>query len=158
MAREFKLGLERLKGSENSGDEVSQTIQERAQISDSSLQLVEEIAKKKFAEEDYISCRALYLFLTVMNSKNFDYWQALGITEQELKENENAVVAYENGWLIRQDVIANRLFLAECYVKLQEPQKAFICLQCAKTLMEDQDQVETWSEYIAILEQAITSL
>lgn len=154
MAREFTRGLEQLKNSANvAEDEFGQTIQERAQISDSALQLVEEIAKKKFSEGEYAASKALFLFLTVLNSKRFDYWQSLGMTELELKEYENAIVAFENGWLIRQDVIANRLFLAECYIQLQEPQKASEFVVEAKRLISDQGQQEQWSEYIAALEQ-----
>lgn len=154
MAREFKAGLERLKNIPNVAEaEFDQTIQERAQISDSALQLVEEIAKKKFSEGEYAASKALFLFLTVLNSKNFDYWQSLAMTELELKEYENAIVAFENGWLIRQDVIANRLFLAECYVKMQEPQKVSELIVEAKKLISDQGQEELWSEYISALEQ-----
>lgn len=156
---EFKEAAKLLKEETNNQESHNNTtLMNKANLSNRALDIIEEIAKKKYNDKDLDASKTLFNFLSIINHTRFENWQRLGVTLQELKEYEKAIHAYENAWIISQENIPNRLFVAECYLELKNKIKAEEFCEAVKRLIESQNSIEKWGEHLTALEQSIALL
>lgn len=97
-----------------STDDFSVTLQ----ISDLTIDSIFTIAIAKFEEENYAACLSLFLFLTVLQPSEFDFWYRAGIAAQHCENWELAINAYAMAFDLNQELVEARLFSVQCYIKL----------------------------------------
>lgn len=145
---EFQKAAERLQSeAENPRFDLIQTLQAKGDLSEGAMSLIHGIAQKKYLEKDFEASKKLFTFLSLINHNKFDYWQGLGVCLQELKDYDKAIQAYERAWAIRHEV-SNRLFVAECYLKLKD-------LVNAQEVMDDLAHEGVESDHLTALRNCI---
>lgn len=93
-------------------------------LSEETIDSIFKVAIIKFEEEEYPSSLALFIFLTVLQSNNFDFWYRSGIVAQKCGNFALAIQAYENAAALNPALVEAHLFAAECHCELNQWKEA----------------------------------
>lgn len=126
-------------------------------ISNTTMSQIEKIAQEKFKEGDFSSSAKLYILLTVLNPVSYNYWIRLGINYQEMKEYKEAIKVYRKAFVINPLSIPNHLFIAECFIDLNDKVEALAEIDYIKSLLDSEPE-SRWAEHFRLLNDVVNKL
>lgn len=118
------------------------------QLSDSFLDSIFKIGQTKFKEGDYEQSQACFALLNLFSPQNYDYHYRAGIAAQKTEQYDLALKSYAEVLLLNPEHIGAKLFSAECYFALDQPEKAKDQIEEAKNI----EGAEGWTDLITSLE------
>jgi len=131
------------------------SMQELLGITDETCEAFEEVGKKRFHTEEYLTAVSYFFLLTLFKPDTLNYWKRLGICYHGAEYYEEALIAYENVVMIDPEEISTLLFLADCCIHLNEFEKAGGYLQNATQEIEAKTESEEIIAYSQMLKKAL---
>lgn len=125
-------------------------------ISPACLDMIYQMALKKFSDLNYNECLALYILLTVLNQNNPDYWYRLGISAQKCEMIDLALRAYRNTIALFPTLVGARLFAIECYIASGALDEARAECANVKHFLKSNAIDEIWPQFFLSLESLLT--
>lgn len=116
-------------------------------LSQDSLDMILELALKKFTNEEYEDCLSLCIFLTTTCPYVPSYWFRQGIAAQRAKKIDIALASYRNALRLLPSLTGAHLFAAECYYYQGKSEEALQHCQEAETLLAEEGIEEVWHEF-----------
>lgn len=133
------------------------TVQEALQIPDEMMQKFYLAARNLFEKEHYTDAANGFLFLTLLNAEQHDYWLGLGMATQLTGDFESAVNAYEMAAIFEVENPVPYFYLAKCLFAMHERQSSLLALdiaiQYAADIAEYQELKKQAIEAKALLEK-----
>lgn len=138
----------------------TETFQSSLKISNSVMTSILRIAVAKYEATDYPKSLSILILLSVLNSRNPDYWYRLGVVAQKCENYELALQALNNALDLRPDLFEAYLFASECYLFMNQTESAKIYFEKGKELVlanlyEEDAHEEMWGELISELEMVL---
>jgi len=115
-------------------------------IGEDSLEAIDSVAKVKYTDEKIDDALSLLVFLTTLAEDNAEYWYELGICFQDLNQFDMALKAYTNCLEVNPNHMGSQAFCTECYLNLDQKNKAWDSFYKAKSLMVEQNLEQEWAE------------
>lgn len=114
------------------------------------------IAIAKFDDQQYSAALALFILLTVLHSKEFSYWYRAGIAAQQSENFTLAVEAFQVAITLNPGLIGAYLFAIECYLQLDQRQKAKSAYETVKSMNDIEPLGDQWREIFEYVGSLIT--
>jgi tetratricopeptide (TPR) repeat protein len=90
------------------------------------------VAKQALKDHELVSAKHLFHLLSLITPQQFDVWLGLGLTYQQLQQEEAAIAAFEHAQQLQPHSPLPYLYSAESYVQLKQWQQGYdICTQAA---------------------------
>lgn len=124
------------------------------EISEATIGDIFKIALAKFQEAEFDTSLALFILLTVLRSRDFDFWYRTAIAAQECKKFDFALKAYSIAMELNKAAVEPCLFSTECLLQMGEVAAAEATWQRAKEMienLEDKEEKEALLESLQIL-------
>lgn len=134
--------------------DLTDDLQKTFNISDPVMEVILQMAKAKFQEEEYRNSLALFSLLTTLKPSSGDYWFRLGIAAQKSGDIALALRAYETAIELNPDLIGARLFSIECYLHNKDKEAAAKMLQEVKEVTANVELDEMWGDFLKKIENA----
>jgi len=114
-------------------------LQEILGISDHSLSLIYQLARRYAKDNEFSNARALFSYLTTLAPQHSVFWMSLGICFQMLNLDKEAVEAFMISKTLNDSEPASYIYAAESYLKLKERDKAKQEIEEVKPLLGQKD-------------------
>lgn len=137
------------------GDEMPKILYPRLGLNARNVSAIDAIARKLYLRKDYAKAVSLNVLLTLLNGLDSNYWNNLGICFQEAENYEKAILAYEFSKELNPKNVGAFLFSAECYLRLNNLEKAKEQLNQAEELISQLAVKDQWIELVSSLKLAI---
>jgi len=124
-------------------------------ISDKGMDLIDNISREKYKEENFSSALAINAFLTVLDPLTPVYWLHLGICYQDSGFYDKAIKAYSVCHLIDPIEVRAMIFCSECYLLVNNKSDAKLEYDDAKRVAATLENPSSWNEQFAYLEQCL---
>ncbi len=134
------------------------TLREELEITDESMQALDEIANDLFEKEKNSEVLAIRFLIAVLDPKKALNWTKLGIAHQINENYKEALRSYCCSMLFDPTDISTRFFAAECYLFCNQIDDAKLELEAAYELISQIQDNKEWKERLSSLELAINGL
>lgn len=129
---------------------LAENLIQNAAFSQESIDLIFNLAIKKYENENLEECLCLFLLLSFLDATNSEYWYRAGIAAQIFNKYELALTLYTESLMCNPDNIAAKIFSIECYLNLGLMTEAIELLEELKHSIES---IELEDKWISIIEQ-----
>lgn len=113
------------------------SLQEELSIRNSTLLHIYKAGYECFQHQKLDEAFALFLTLTLLNSKVVDYWMALGTVQRALHSERAALYSFSLVSLLDLNNTLSRMHSAEIYLHLQEGEDALAELEALSEIIEE---------------------
>lgn len=118
------------------------SVQDILEYSDQTLANFYKAAYALFEEKRYEDATHAFLFLTVLNPYNHDFWVGLGMSLQMTHEYERAIDAYELAALADISSPVPYFYLAKCLFAIHDRTSALQALELALETAGDEERFQ----------------
>ena len=108
-----------------------QSLQEICGISETTIESLYQAAKQIYEKQNYSDAAEAFTFLTLLNSKKYTFWIALGNAEYLCHRYEQALVAYAIAVRVDPGDPTSHVYACKCYEEIQEFDNAVNALDLA---------------------------
>jgi hypothetical protein len=115
----------------------SEPLQKKLGLHNSTLLVVYEVGYQCFKDKEFDEAFALFLTLTLLNSRVVDYWIALGSTQRALHSEKAALYSFSLVSLLDPSNTLSRIHCIEIYLHLQKPKDALEELEAFSEIIEE---------------------
>jgi tetratricopeptide (TPR) repeat protein len=130
----------------------NETLQEALRVPAQCGPYILKIGINKFVQGLIAESLALFLFLTLVNPGDPDYWFRLGLVAKKTENYPLALSALETTSELAPEFIGAYVYAAYCHMKMDERECALAGLAKAKELLKTTQGEEEWQEHISNLE------
>jgi len=134
--------------------EIPIKLQGMLEISDEMMNAIYEIAKGAYKEEKNQESLSLFVYLSVLDQTNLEYWYRVGIGAQKCGNIDLALKAYSVCIEIDSELVGARLFSAECHLINGDLESAEKEMTKAKNIIENSEVDSIWVDLLAAMENA----
>jgi len=120
-----------------------------AEVSADEINELYQQARRLYGQKKYQESSTIFTLLTTLNPNIHYFWIGLGLSHQEIKQYETALVAYDMASWVDQSDPAPFVYAADCYLSLKGNQLAIQSLDKAIQRANDHQ------EYLAIKNEAL---
>jgi hypothetical protein len=117
-------------------EEISKATQ--MHFSEETYKWIYDIGYKAFQAANYKNAKAVFFFLTKVNSSCADYWVGLGISQRNLNEKEEALNSFSIASLLNPEHPSSRYNSSELYLELGQTQDALLEYEVLAEIIETQ--------------------
>lgn len=124
------------------------SIQEQCGISNEALEEMYKAAKELYDQGNFLTSRAVFTFLTLLNSFRYAFWLGLANSEYHLQAFDSAVLAYAFAIEIKPSDPISYIYSSRCYEELQELDNAINALDLALLVIDQNNSYSKWKQII----------
>ncbi len=136
--------------------ELSDTILQDALKMDSNIgPYILKIGIDKYKKGNMNESLAIFLFLTLVNPDEPDYWFRFGLIAKKCENYPLALSAFATTSELAPDFIGSHIYSAHCHLKMHSKEEAMVELAGAKKILEITKIQDKWQEQITNIENLL---
>ncbi|MBS0654978.1 MAG: hypothetical protein JSR46_04305, partial [Verrucomicrobia bacterium] len=120
--------------------------------------LILKVGIEKFSKGQLAESLGIFLFLTLVNPEEPDYWFRFGLVAKECEEYRIALNALATASELAPTFIGAYIYAAYCHLQLGAKESAMVELAKAKKIHENSAVEERWQQHLIDIEELIATV